>query len=231
MNESKILLCVFALFAVNGAVLVLFFRSLKRVVHTCRSHLEYDELPYEPVYPEELPRATRAYFDRLTPEIVTLGFEPIGDCRVRPCPLVFERCFLSADRCTFAYVVDWRVSLFQHIRTFEFASVLPDGTYVATGAIKTPPVEASPGIRERLCMLGIPGAAAPEAYDRHLEHVAQYTARGDNRPLEFSPEEFKDVGNYGHHLVVWKRRCARGLEGEPPTLAKLQADLPAETAV
>ena len=229
MIELQIVLVILVVAVVNLGLMVLAYKHFKRFVERNRSRLEYDDLECEPVGAHELPDATRGYFDSLTPEMILLGFRLIGDHRIRSSPLVLERRFISADHRTFALIVDWKHMPIWHTRTFEFASVLADGTFVASGATKIPSTPINPDEPDLLRMLGVPKASVQELYERHLDYVRELAQSGGSPPLEFEPGEIKEVANYGHQLVVWKSRYHCGIESEPPTLAKVEAASLAET--
>lgn len=229
MIGLQILLIILVLAVVNLGLLVLAYRLFKRFVQRSQSRLEYDDLECEPVEGHELPNATRGYFDSLTPEMILLGFRLIGDHRIRSSPLVLERRFISADGRTFALIVDWKHMPIWHTRTFEFTSVLADGTFVAAGPTKIPPPPPNPDGPELLCMLGIPKASVQELHERHLDYVRELSQSNGSPPLEFEPGEIKEVANYGHQLVVWKTRHHCGIQSDPPTLARVEAASLAET--
>src|SRR5512134_2385902 len=113
------------LVGVSGGLALWMFRYLRRRVAQI---LDYSELECRPLGLADLSPGTRRHFDELTPEITRLSFRPLGDYLLKR--TIFARRFLSADGCAVAEIVATRFGLLSAIRSFDFISVLSDGTYL-----------------------------------------------------------------------------------------------------
>ena len=207
----------------NGVLLVFFLRGLNASVETMRSALEYDERCFESLRDDELVKTTRDYFDTVSVKLTAMGFELIGNYRIETSPETVVRYFISHDRRVFAEVVDMAPSRFRRRQALELASVLADGTYLNTADVRLRGFSSHPGHPDLVQLLGIPGTSICELYQRHEQRLEHHSASGDNPPLEFEAEDFRDVSNYLHQLFAWRRRLDEGIESEPPELAQAQA--------
>jgi hypothetical protein len=77
----------------------------------------------------DLPRSIRRYFESHTPAVIELGFEPIGDFRVKQYSVEFVRFFLHRDSDTFAEISYFRSGFFR-LRATSFVSLSPEGHYL-----------------------------------------------------------------------------------------------------
>ena len=220
-NLILMIVCMTLMMAVSLVGMVLAWRLNKRMIKRFQSQFEYNELDCRHVDLLDLPGATREHFESLTNEITSLGFSQIGDHRIRSWPLTYVRRFISDDRRTFGELVYAKMLPFWPLRTYDFISVLADGTYLETGRAQQP--KQDPRVMERFQLLCLPRATLEESHRRHCEEVDEVARSAGSRPLEFEPQQIREVANYGHQLVVWDRRFQAGRETDPPVLA-LAAD-------
>jgi len=203
--------------AMVPVALIVMWRMQKRLLERIQRQFDYDDLECAHVDVLDLPKATRQHFDTLTDRMTALGFRRIGDHRVRSQPLTYVRRFISDDRRTFGELVDARMLPLWHLRTYDFISVLGDGTYLETGRVRQPQQDRR--VLERFHLVGLPGASLEELHRQHLEEVERLARSRGSRPREFQPEEIRQVANYGHQLVAWDRRFQAGRQTDPPELA------------
>jgi hypothetical protein len=160
---------------------------------------------FEPVEFDQLSAKTLAHFERFTPEMRELGFEPIRDYRLRRYPgSVIARYFLSPDGKTVGEISDYLGQ-----RAYSFFTVFDDGTYLETSACRSaysPP-------ESRLLVINVHSdASVAELYARHLEHVCVHAGYTHccARALQLTPSELDEAANYGRRLVhahvLWRSR-------------------------
>ncbi len=158
---------------------------------------------FEPVEFDQLGAKTLEHFERFTPAMRELGFEPIRDYRLRRYPgSVIARYFISPDGKTFGEISDYLGQ-----RAYSFFSVFDDGTYLETTTTRSlyPPPES-----RLLVIYAHSDDSVPELYARHLEHVCEHADYGRCGPVPLTPSELDEAANYGRRLVhghvFWRTR-------------------------
>jgi hypothetical protein len=181
-------------------------RTLRRIQRTVR---EYE---FRPVKPWSLDRPVRGRLDALTPPLVELGFQPLGDFRMKPQPVVVHgRYFLSADGRTVAGICS-----ILEAGVVSFISVLEDGTCVHTSGTRNPHPERALEPTDRLALSYLPGRHPTNLYREHLEAVRGAAERSGSRVLELRPNQFRAVMVYDQRLFNRWRYRHGGLDREPP---------------
>jgi hypothetical protein len=183
-----------------------YVRMLNRVKRSVR---EYEFLPVDG---SSLDEPMRGHFEALTPPLVELGFEPVGDFRMKPEPVVVHnRILFSADGRTLATVC----CLFE-AGVVSFMSVLDDGTCVHTSGSRNPHPERTFEPADRLALSYCPGRHPVNLHREHQEAVRAAEARTGARVLELRPDQFREVMVYDQRLFNRWRYRHGGLDRQPP---------------
>jgi hypothetical protein len=181
-------------------------RTLQRIQRTVR---EYEFLPVDGA---SLGEPMRGHLEALTPPLVELGFQPLGDFRMKPEPVVsHSRIFLSADGRTLAVACS-----ILRAGVVSFMSVLEDGTCVHTSGTRNPHPERTFEPADRLALAYLPGRHPTNLHREHLEAVREAVERSGAQALQFRPYQFRAVMIYDQRLFNRWRYRHGSLDREPP---------------
>jgi hypothetical protein len=181
-------------------------RVLQRVSRTMR---EFEFLRVNFLYLEE---PVRRHFETHTPPLLQLGFDLIGDFRMKPEPVVVhDRLFLSADGEVFADLCALLDS-----GAVSLLSILEDGTCVHTCSVEDPHPERTFEPADRLCMTYMPDASVPDLHRHHANILREQMAWKGSPAIRFCREQFREILIYDQNLFNrWLYRHG-GLDREPP---------------
>jgi hypothetical protein len=165
-----------------------------------RTVREYEFLPVDGA---TLDQPMRGHFERLTPALLALDFQPIGTFRMKPEPLVVHnRIFLSADGRTLS-----NICCVLRAGTISFMSVLDDGTCVHTVGSRNPHPERTLEPADRLLLTYLPDTDPIDRHREHQEILRAGGARAGAEPMQFQPNQFKEVMVYDQCLFNrWRWR-------------------------
>jgi hypothetical protein len=181
-------------------------RTLRRINRTVR---EYE---FDPVDGSSLGEPTRGHLDRLTPPLLELGFQPIGDFRMKPEPVVvYDRILLSPDGRTLA-----TVCCLLSGGAVSFMSVLDDGTLVHTSGSRNPHPERTFEPADQLVLTYRPETHPSNQHREHQEAVRAAAARTGAGVMQFRPDQFRELMVYDQRLFNRWRRRHGNLDREPP---------------
>jgi hypothetical protein len=173
---------------------------------------------------DELPASTRRHFERHTLPMERLGYRLVGDYLLQETPgQSYSRFFFDRDGEVMGAIEHWHSLLFG-MRTFTFATVFDNGTFLESGRLR-PPSDGGPDESDRLLFRCFPRATMEELEAGHRAAVEEYAATSGHRPVAFSDDQVGDVANYGHRLV-WHALYRKGICCEaPPPAASPAAEL------
>jgi hypothetical protein len=180
--------------------------TLQRINHTVR---EYEFIPVEG---SSLGEPIRGHLETLTPPLVELGYQSIGDFRMKPQPVVVHnRILLSADGRTLAIVC-----CLLEAGVVSFLSVLDDGTCVHTSGTRNPHPERTFEPTDKLALTYLPGVHPINLHREHQEAVHAAAARTGARALQFHSDQFRAVMVYDQRLFNRWRYRHGWFDREPP---------------
>jgi hypothetical protein len=199
------------------------YRVRQRVCTLRRINRTVREYQFIPVDGSSLGEPMRGHLDRLTPPLVDLGFQPIGDFLMKPQPVVVhDRFLINEDGTTLA-----TVCCILQAGAVSFISVLDNGTCVHTSGSRNPHPERKLEPEDRLALTYMPDAHPCNMHREHQEAVRTVAARTGAQAIRFRPDQFRDVMVYDQRLFNRWRHRHGGLDCEPPaadfnTLVALQ---------
>ena len=200
-------------------------RRLSQLRYCLRTVREYQ---FAPVDASQLAQPIRQLFDKHTPTLLQLRFQPIGDFRMKSKPVeVYDRILLSGDGQTLAAICAVLKG-----GGVAFISVLRDGTVVHTSSSKNPKPQRKLEPDDQLCMRYLPETALSEVYSGHLQALAGEGAARGATPLSQRPDRFQEVMVYDQRIFQRWRYCYGDLPQEPaaPDFDQLLAALNAPQA-
>jgi hypothetical protein len=210
-----------AFFYVRAYFLLKRVRVLQRINRTVR---EYQFIPVDVAAEDEV---VRERFERLTPPLEELGFEQIGDFRMKPEPVVVhDRIFLSANGQSLAVICSL-------LRTgvVSYMSVLEDGTVVHTSQVHNPHPERTFEPADQLCLYYRPGWHPINLYREHQEALDTIAGRQGARPLKLHRDQYRALMVYDQRIFNrWRQRHGH-LDGESPPPGFNTLCAPQEAAV
>jgi hypothetical protein len=181
-------------------------RTLRRINRTVR------EYQFIPVDVAEVDEVVRERFERLTPPLEELGFERIGDFRMKPEPVVVhDRIFLSADGETLAVIC----SLLR-AGVVSYLSVLEDGTCVHTCQVHNPHPERTFEPADQLGLQYRPGRHPINLYREHQEALRAAAERQGSRPLQLRRDQYRAIMVYDQRIFNRWRHRHGNLDVDPP---------------
>jgi len=171
--------------------------ELRQVLKTVR---EYEFIPVEA---DTLAETTRRQFERHTPAMQQLGFEPLGDFRMKPQPVeVHNRFFLDPDGDVLG-----SISALLDKGGVTFISVLADGVCINTTSAKNPRPDRTLEETDQLLLTYAGNDNALELYDLHqaiLDAVVQGRCAD---ALRFASAQLRDLMVYDQRLFnQWRFR-------------------------
>jgi hypothetical protein len=174
-----------------------------------RSVREYEFLPVDG---SSLGEPMRGHLEALTPPLVELGFQPVGDFRMKPEPVVVhDRILLSADGRTLA-----TICCVLEAGAVSLMSVLDDGTCVHTSGSGNPHPERTFEPEDRLALTYRPGTHPSNLYREHQEAVRAAAAAAGAGVLPIRRDQFRAVMVYDQRLFNRWRYRHGGLDRDPP---------------
>jgi len=180
--------------------------SLHRVNRTVR---EYEFIPVDC---SSLGEPMHRFLEALTPPLVEMGFQLIGDFRMKPEPVVVhDRILLSADGRTLA-----TVCYLLEAGAISFMSVLDDGTCVHTSGARNPHPERTFEPSDRLMLTYSPDTHPLNLYREHQETVRTLAARTGAQAMQFQRPQFRAVMVYDQRIFYRWRHRHGGLDCAPP---------------
>jgi hypothetical protein len=181
-------------------------QTLNRVNRTFR--------PYEFVKVNYLflDASIREQFEWHTPPLIQLGFNLIGDYRLKPEPVVVhDRVFFSADGEILAAICALLDS-----GAVSLISILEDGTVVHTCGVQDPHPDRTFEPADRLRISYLPDTAVEDMYRHHLHFLRECSVSHEAGVLRFRDNQFRDVLTYDQRIFTrWRYRYG-GLDQEPP---------------
>jgi hypothetical protein len=190
-----------------GCLAVLYhWWQLQRLLRNVR---EYEFLHLDSA---DLPAAARLHFQTHTPALAELGFQPIGDFRMKPRPVeVYDRVFLSDNGQTLATIcaVLGKGGVSQ-------ISILADGTCIHSLSLADPHPERDFEPNDRLVVAYLPDASVEELHAQHLRLVRELSTCSGCRVLRFQPDQYREILVYDQRVFNRWRYRHGGLNQEPP---------------
>lgn len=149
------------------------------------------------VPPEQLPQAARRWFEENTTPLRSLGFEPIGDYRLKQRKQQFGRFFLHPDGTVFAEISWARLTLIRTTRCVAFFSITEDLTYVETGNIPLPREERD----DRFVLTSVPSGTPAETLEAHCDELDNIRQACGSGPIVFSANDLDKAVVHGQRLL------------------------------
>jgi uncharacterized protein (TIGR02996 family) len=183
--------------------------GLRSLVQVNRIVRDYQFIPVDG---SSLGELRRCHFERLTPPLLELGFQPIGDFLMKPEPVVVhDRILLSADGQTLA-----TVCCVLDAGVVSFMSVLDDGTGVHTSGSPNPHPERTFEPADQLLLTYWPDSDPTDIHRQHQETLRTSGARRGGRVMQFHRDQFRAIMVYDQCLFNRWRHRHGGLDHEPP---------------
>ncbi len=152
---------------------------------------------FQAVSAGQLPAAVLRWFEQNTAELQLLGFEPIGDFRLKQRREHFGRFFVHKDGTVFGEIAWFKASFLQIHKCIAFFSITDDLTYVETGNLSIPRKE-----REAPFLLrSVPGATAEETFAVHRSQLDELREDPKTEAICFAPNDLDTVVVYGQKLM------------------------------
>lgn len=170
---------------------------LRRTMNTLR---EYE---FAKVNSLHLAEPIQRRFERHTPAFFQLGFNLIGDYRMKPQPVeVHDRIFLSADGATLA-----TICVLLNGGGESMISILSDGTCVHTSSSKNPKPDRDVQPSDQVCITYLPGVSIEEQFREHQNTVRQQCTILGVTVLEQHAAQFREVLVYDQRIFNrWRHR-------------------------
>lgn len=173
-----------------------------------RSVREYEFIPVDGSSLEE---PVREHLETLTPPLEELGFQLIGDFRMKPKPVVvYDRIFFSPDGRTLA-----TICCLLEAGAVSLISVLDDGTCVHTTTSANPHPERTFEPADQLALTYAPGRHPINLHREHQQAVSA-AARTGAQALQLQRDQFRAVMVYDQRIFNRWRYRHGGLDQEPP---------------
>lgn len=156
------------------------------------------------VPPEQLPQAARRWFEENTTPLQSLGFEPVGDYRLKQRREQFGRFFLHPDGTIFAEIAWAKLTPIRTARCVNFFSITEDLTYVETGNIPLPREERD----DRFVLTSVPSGTPAETLEAHCDELDNIRQACGSGPIAFSANDLDKVVTHGQRLLydIFTRR-------------------------
>jgi hypothetical protein len=185
---------------------ILRLRELRYCLKTVR---EYEFVHVNTLYLDD---SIRGLFERHTPDLFQLGFNLLGDFRMKSKPVeVHDRFLLSADGETLAAVcaVLGRGSP-------SLISILSNGVCIHTSGSKNPKPERTFEPQDRLCLTYLPGVSLEEQFREHQHILHEQCARHGASVIHQHADQFRQVMIYDQRLFNRWRFRHGDLSAQPP---------------
>jgi hypothetical protein len=187
-------------------------RGIARLRQLQRFGRTYREYEFVARDAERLPLAVRVQFDNQTPALYELGFEHLGDYRLKPEPVeVHDRLFRSEDGTVLA-----AICALLNSGGVSFITLLEDGTIVHTTSVADPHPERTARPDDGLWISYLPGLAMWDLCRQHRDEVQRAAERLGTGVLTFRRDQFREVIIYDQRTFCrWRYRHGE-LDQEPP---------------
>jgi hypothetical protein len=184
-------------------------REIKTLNRIQRTYRPYEFIKVNNLY---LDASIREQFEWHTPPLVQLGFNLIGDYRLKPEPVVVhDRVFFSADGETLA-----AVCALLHSGAVSLISILEDGTVVHTCGVEDPRPDRTFEPADQYVISYMPDTPVEEMHRHHIHVLRECAASHEAGVLRFREEQFRDVLTYDQRLFCrWRYRHGE-LDQQPP---------------
>ncbi len=172
-------------------------RQLRKCLNTVR---EYE---FTKVNSLQLAEPIRRRFERFTPGFFQLGFDLLGDYRMKPEPVeVHDRIFLSSDGETLGTICAVLKGGGESMIT-----ILDDGTCVHTTSSKNPKPERTVQPCDQLFLTYLPNVSIEQQFQQHQAAVRQQCATHGTRVIQMHAEQFREVLVYDQRIFNrWRHR-------------------------
>ena len=159
-----------------------------------------------------LAEPVRRLFERHTPELFQLGFNLLGDFRMKSKPVeVHDRIFLSADGETLATIC----AVLERGST-SLISLLSNGICVHTSGAKNPKPERTVEPQDQLCINYLPGVSLEQQFREHQNTLREQCAIHGASVIRQHAGQFRDVLVYDQRIFNRWRFRPGDLPAQPP---------------
>jgi hypothetical protein len=207
------------------AILPCLVKGTLRSWQILRVYKKYREYEFVPVNSLWLDEPIRRQFDTHTPSLIQLGFEFIGDYRLKPKPIeVHDRLFLNHDGEIMAAICAVLES-----GGISLISILEDGTCVHTTSVENPHPERIVEPADQLSISYVPDTSIQHLYQHHVHMVREVSTRNGTTVMRLRRDQFREVVIYDQRIFCRFRFRNDDLDQEPPApdLGSLHSDQPA----
>jgi hypothetical protein len=181
-------------------------QSLERSARTFRAYefVEVNKL--------HLDDWVREHFELHTPPLVRLGYDLIGDYRLKPEPIeVYDRFFLSGGGETLA-----SICALLDTSAVCLISVLENGTSVNTCASEDPHPDDLCKPQDQVWTTFLPDASIEDLHYQHQQVLQERCVGEGTRVLRLRKEQFREVVTYDQRIQCrWRFRNGR-MDQDPP---------------
>lgn len=154
----------------------------------------------------------RRQFEKNTPALFQLGFDLLGDFRMKSKPVeVHDRIFLHSDGKTVATICALLNSGGE-----SFISVLSDGTCIHTSSVTNPRPQRTVEPGDQLVIQYLPEVAADDRYRQHLDAVHERAAASGSNVVTLKPNQYRELLVYDQRIFNRWRQRHGDLPKQPP---------------
>jgi len=184
-------------------------RRLRELRHCLTTVREYE---FAKVNSLHLVESIRHHFQRHTPALFQLGFNLVGDYRMKSQPVeVHDRIFLSADGETLATIC----AVLQR-GGVSMISILTDGTCVNTTSSKNPKPARTVEPTDQLCLTYLPDTSIEEQFQQHQALLRELCTTRDASVITQHVDQFREVLVYDQRIFNRWRFRHGDLQAPPP---------------
>jgi hypothetical protein len=197
------------LLSVNLPCLLNLRRQIQLLNRISRTYRPYEFLKVNSLFVDP---SIREQFECNTPSLIQLGFNLLGDYRLKPEPLeVHDRLFLSADGDIVA-----AICALLNSGAVSLISVLEDGTCVHSCSAENPHPQRILEPADQLMISYVPDISIEDLYQHHVNVLRDCSAIHDAGVMCFREDQFRAVMIYDQLIFCrWRYRYG-GLDHEPP---------------
>ncbi len=139
----------------------------------------------------DVPRGIRTFFDQHGPLLFRLGFEPLGDFRLKKHSMSMARFFLHRDSQTFAEI-NVSNTLISSVKAVCFFSLTEDGYYLESSNM---PCSGKRTSKDGFELMSLPGLSIADVFSKHCQKLKE---RSGGRPLQVTAEDLQPVIHFGN---------------------------------
>ncbi len=181
-------------------------RTFERAARTFRAY-EFVKVNYL-----RLDESIREQFELHTGPLLKMGFDLIGDYRLKPEPIeVHDRFFLSPDGETLA-----AICALLETGSVCFISVLEDGTCVDTCSAENPDPERTFEPADQTCLSYVVEEPIKVVYAHHVKTLKEVCAKHGTSVMRFQSNQFKEIVTYDQRIQCRVHYRRGDLDNEPP---------------